>query len=76
MTYIKVKDKNHLERDKFSNAIVNTDVENYEKYLETYRQKYSEKQKITNLENEMNVIKNDLSEIKNLLVSLIKNESY
>lgn len=76
MTYIKVKDKNHLERDKLSNGIVNTDVENYEKYLETYRQKYNEKQKITNLENEMNVIKNDLSEIKNLLVSLIKNESY
>lgn len=72
MTYIKVKDKNNLERDKFSHAIVNTDVENYEKYIETYKQKYEEKKKITNLENEMHSIKNDLCEIKALLASFCK----
>ena len=72
MTYIKVKDKNYLERDIMSNGIVNADTENYQKYVESYKQKYTEKQKIAHLETEMSIIKNDLSEIKSLLMGLVK----
>lgn len=74
MTYIKVKDKNHLERDQFSKAIVNTDYENYQKYVDNYKQVYTEKQRILKLEADMTSVKDDLLEIKQLLRGLY-NES-
>lgn len=73
--YIKVKDKNYLERDALSNGIVNTDFQNYQKYVETYKEKFNEKQRLKQLETDMESIKGDLSEIKMLLLKVCKNES-
>lgn len=70
MSYIKVKDKNYLERDVLSNAIVNTDLENYQRYVEIYKEKYNEKQRLSKLEEDMSSLKNDLSEIKFLIQKL------
>ena len=70
MDYIKVKDKDHLVRDAYSNAIVNVDMDAYNAYIENYRQRYNESQRIQNLEGDVNEIKNNLGEIKNLLISL------
>ena len=70
MEYIKVKDKNNLVRDTYSNAIVNTDYENYKKYVDSYKRKVEESRRIKNLEHEIGDIKNDLSEIKLLLRNL------
>jgi hypothetical protein len=67
MEYIKVKDKDHLVRDSYSNGIVNTDIDSYNAYINNYKKTYAESQKIKNLENDMNKIKDDLTEIKNLL---------
>jgi hypothetical protein len=75
MNYIPVQDKNHLKRDLTTNAIINTDHESYASYVETYKQKYNEKQRIQHLESEMETIKGDLSEIKSLILSLVKHES-
>lgn len=72
MEYIKVKDKDHLERDSYSNAIVNTDIDSYNAYVQSYKKAYIESQKIKNLESDVNEIKNDLSEIKELLRNLSK----
>lgn len=71
MDYIKVKDKDYLERDTFSNGIVNTDIEGYNKYIENYKRNYSSQQKIKSLESDMNSIKNDINEIKSLLMGLV-----
>jgi hypothetical protein len=71
MKYVKVKDKNNLERDMNSNGIVNTDTTGYENYLQNYTRKYNETQRIVNLENDVNEIKTDLTEIKTLLRSLV-----
>jgi hypothetical protein len=71
MDYIKVKDKDHLVRDAYSNAIVNVDMDAYNAYIENYKQRYNESQRIQNLEGDVNEIKNNLSEIKNLLRSLV-----
>lgn len=71
MEYIKVKDKNNLARDSYSNGIINTDYENYKKYVDSYKRKVEESMRIKNLEGELNVIKNDLNEIKSLLGNLI-----
>lgn len=75
MTYIKVKDKDYLERDSYSNGIVNTNFDEYERYVQSYKQKKSELVRITKLEEDMNNIKGDLGEIKTLLIGMIKNES-
>jgi len=74
MDYIKVKDKDYLIREVDSNGIVNTDYENYKKYVESYKQKLSETKKIKDLQEEVSSMKEDLSEIKSLLRS-IANES-
>lgn len=74
MTFIRVKDKDYLIRDTNSNAIINTDIDSYHIYIENYKKKYSELQRIEKLEGDMNQIKNDLSDIKNLLRGL-SNES-
>ena len=70
MDYIKVKDKDYLLRDTFSNGIVSNDDEGYNAYVENYKRAYNESKKIKSLENDVNEIKNDLSEIKNLLRNL------
>jgi hypothetical protein len=71
MEYIKVKDKDYLERDTFSNGIVNTDIEGYNKYVENYKRNYNSQQKIKSLETDMNSIKDDIDEIKLLLRNLV-----
>ena len=71
MDYIKVKDNDHLIRDVYSNAIVNVDMDAYNAYVENYKQRYNDSQRIHNLEGDVNEIKNDLDEIKNLLRSLV-----
>lgn len=70
MDHIKVKDKDHLVRDPYSNGIVNIDENGYNAYLQSYKKAYMESQKIKNLENDVNQIKNDLNEIKTLLRNL------
>lgn len=67
---IKVKDKNYLFRDPNSEAIINGDIVGYNNYVESYKKKYMESQKIKKLENDIDEIKNDVNEIKNLLRSL------
>ena len=72
MEYIKVKDKDNLVRDSYSNGIVNTDIDGYRAYIQNYKKAYNDSQRIKDLENNVNEIKNDLSEIKDLLRNLSK----
>lgn len=72
MDLIKVKDKTGLYRDEQTNAIVNMNESEYEHYIESYKKSYSDKQKIKNLEDDVATIRNDLSEIKQLLRNLSK----
>jgi hypothetical protein len=70
--YLRVKDNNTLLRDQKSNAIVNDSKQEYEKYMLLKKQKQKETNRVDNLESEVNDIKNDLGEIKNLLKSFIE----
>ena len=65
-----MKDKDYLERDSISNGIVNTDVDGYLNYIESYKKKQIFNQKIEHMENDMNQLKNDINEIKMLLRNL------
>jgi hypothetical protein len=72
MNYIKVENKDHLYRNKQNNSIINTDYESYKLYEEMYIKKYKENKRIESLENDINNIKSDLSEIKDMLRNLSK----
>ena len=74
MKYAKVEGHSHLLRDSKTNSIINTNMVEYQEYLNRRNVKVDENQKIQHLESDVANIKNDLSEIKSLLRSLI-NES-
>jgi hypothetical protein len=70
MKFSKVEGHTNLVRDQTTNAIINTDMNEYRNYKSLQQIKEDEKQKIESLENDINIMKDDLSEIKNLLRSL------
>lgn len=71
MYFTKVDGSPHLIRDEQTNAILNTNMTEYEEYKKQKRIKENENQRIENLENDLNCMKNDLGEIKDLLRSMI-----
>ena len=74
MDYIKVKGHDHLIRDPKTNAIINTNMSEYNEYLSRRDSKLKDNQKVQNLESDVANMKEDLDEIKFLLKRLI-NES-
>ena len=74
MMFSKVDGHDNLVRDEQTQAILNVNMIEYKNYLEQKRIKEIEFEKIQSLENDVNSMKNDLSEIKSLLRSMI-NES-
>ena len=70
MNLIPVEGENHLFRDVNTNAIVNTNHSEHTMYLARKKIKEGEKNRIDDMENDLNLIKNDLNEIKMLLRSL------
>ena len=71
MSYIKVKDNNHLLRNTESNCIVNTIKSEYEKYLKLREQKQNEVSKVENIERDISTIRNEITEIKDMLRSIV-----
>jgi hypothetical protein len=74
MKYAKVEGHSHLLRDSKTNSIINTNMVEYQEYLNRRNVKADANQKTQHLESDVANIKNDLSEIKSLLRSLV-NES-
>lgn len=72
--YIKVKDHKNLYRDSSTNSIVNTDSSEYENYLKKRNANLKKTAEIDELKNEVNIIKNDLSEMKHLLEIFVKDQ--
>lgn len=71
MTYSKVEGHSNLVRDEKTNAILNTNMSDYNQYIKLKRIKEENSKKVQDLENDMNYIKNDLQEIKTLLENFI-----
>lgn len=58
-------------RDATSNAIINTDIEG----LRRYKARKAESKRILDLKNEVDSIKDEMSEIKQLLTKLVENQN-
>ena len=71
MEFIKVKDNEHLIRNANSNCIVNTNKAEYEEYLTRRKLKKSEKNKVENIERDISTLRNEITEIKDMLRSLV-----
>jgi hypothetical protein len=69
---IKVEGHDSLARDVRSNAIVNTSKNDYQIYMNRIRSREQQSDEIRNTIKEINVLKQELFEIKNLLKEVIK----
>lgn len=72
MEKVKVDGHPDLYRDVKSGAIINKNSSDYENYMRTHRVRMTEKQKINEMESDLNSIKDEISEIKFLLKQLIQ----
>lgn len=70
MSLIRVKDNPHLARDEYSKAILNTDTKGYESYINTRDRMKKQQELMLNNTIEIESLKEDVSQIKNLLEQL------
>ncbi len=75
MPFSVVEDHPNLVRDKLTNAIINMDINEYHNYKSLKKIKDQEYARVESLESDMKYLKDDISEIKNLLLKVLKNES-
>lgn len=68
---IPVEGRPNLYRDKNSGAIINTDRTAYERHMKQLELSKQEKNRIDKIESDVEMIKENLSEIKDLIVNLI-----
>jgi hypothetical protein len=78
MKFIKIQDSHSLVRDMTSGAVINTNTEEYLSYISKVDAQNKMKEIISNnseqievLKTEINSVRNDLSDIKSMLVSLM-----
>ena len=69
--YLKVENENSLVRDLNSNAIINTNRSDYDKFLSLSQKKSQEKKEYDDLKSDVKSLKDDMSEIKSLLKSIV-----
>lgn len=62
-------------RDTESNAIVMTDGDEYSKYMQSYNERQRKKNEFTSLQNQVNALKSDVTDIKSLLLQLVKEKT-
>jgi hypothetical protein len=72
MNFLKVSGHDDLVRDTTSLAIVNTNVSAYTDYVNRRNAIHQEKQLIAQQSNEINNLKSELSDIKQMLNKLLK----
>ena len=69
--YLKVKSEDSLVRDVDSNAIVNQNKDEFDKFIELSRRKYEEKRKFDDMRSDLDSLKQDMNEIKTLLKNIM-----
>mgnify|MGYP001426850558 CR=1 FL=1 len=70
--FVKVEGHTSLVRDSSSNAIVNTNVSEYQIYMKRIRERNRQSDELRTACKEINNLKSELREIKNLLKEIVK----
>ena len=66
-----VKDHKHLFRDEKSKSIINTNKSDYETYVRNRDRMNSDKERIGALEEKVDSLQDDISDIKKLLLKIV-----
>jgi hypothetical protein len=66
---ISIETNPSLVRDLNNNGIINTNTDNYNRYVHTKKQREEEALKIQSIEDDIKCLKDDLCVIKNLLIN-------
>ena len=72
MSYIKVEGHTSLVRDVKSNAIVNTNKSEFQMYMKRHKERNLQADQMRNTVKEINNLKTELREIKELIKGLVK----
>ena len=67
---MKVEGHSNLIRDEVSNAILNVNSSEYNQYLSQRAKRKQGSERIDNMENDLKSLKDDINEIKTLLIAL------
>tara|TARA_B100001094_G_C17943709_1_gene676960 strand:+ start:630 stop:851 length:222 start_codon:yes stop_codon:yes gene_type:complete len=70
MNKLKVDGHPDLIRDPKSNAVINNSRQDYEEYMNNYRIRKMKNDRMDSMETDMKNIKDEISEIKSLLLNL------
>ena len=70
--FVKVKDQPSLMRDPASNAILNDNQSGYDEYIARRDAANKEKEKSSNMEEDLANLKGEINEIKSLLKELVR----
>jgi hypothetical protein len=66
---ISIETNPSLVRDLDTNGIINTNKDNYNRYIHSKKKREEEVSKIQSIEDDIKCLKDDLCEIKNLLIN-------
>mgnify|MGYP001326421336 CR=1 FL=1 len=69
--YLKVDSDVSLVRDTLSNAIINQNKGEFDKFLKVSQKKYEEKRKFDIMRSDLDSLKQDMNEIKTLLKNIM-----
>ena len=72
MAILKVKGHDNLVRDTSSNAIINSSTSEYKIYMSKYRAREQQSDELRNACKEINTLKAELREIKDLIKKVIE----
>jgi len=75
MSYLKVEGHGGLYRDSQTNSIVNRNTSEYKQYMSQKKTRDNEHQKVDVIEQDLTNLKNDINEIKSLLKELVNGQS-
>ena len=70
--FLQVEGHTSLVRDTYSNGIVNTNVNEYQIYMQRVKAREQQGDQIRNAVKEINTLKTELREIKNLIKEIVK----
>ena len=71
--FVKVKSDVSLVRDMDSNAIVNQNQSEFDKFMSLSKKKYKEQNELDTMKSDLDALKTDMEEIKSLLKSMVHN---
>ena len=72
MSELKVKDKDHLVRDTYSGAILNTDENAFTKSRKIRMEEQRQRDELRNAVREINTIKSEMHEMKSMMKQILE----